>query len=351
VSQDEDIFGMLGDRLALSRLKRSQQQEKKQKVLDAAPRHTQYKGYNVENGAITRSLGDAIVNAKPISNGLIIPDKEIRVRANSADWMPVYARTEETEEKKPLPYLDLIKEVVGGSDEPKKFEIFLTRGNSPKESFFATKEIKEKREQLINTAFTRVNFKFSTGLYTVEEEEQHGYYLSYLVAQALKDSTPKGKAKCYLCNCKPRVIHKFLSRRDIFNDITQYFAEPQPGLVRTKCEELQKLLDPSLTKEQKKEELENCKSTIAWRLVEVGGTAEDGNGGVNYGQGLVAEEGWLLRPPYTFNREQSLISLPNSVMFNSNYSYYGYMQLQIGCFSKVSKALQWKPKKVKPKPR
>ena len=325
---EEDIFKLLGDRLALSRLKKAQQAVKQQKILDNATRHAQYTGFQVNGGALIQTTGGNATKSL-ITNGLILPGAGVRITGDTADQRPTYSAPKE-EKKKVSFYLDVIKEVIGDL-EPSKFEISLER-NKKKVIIVARQEIATKKEEGINTAFVRVPFNSVKQDYIVTEENQNGYYLSYFVSQLLSWSQPKGKAKSYLCNCQPKIIYKFISRKGFKNDLSAFFRNPQTHLARTKCEDLQDLLDPKLNDKEKKAELEKCKTSIQWRLIEVG--ASGVGGGIIYAEGLVAEDGKLLLP-YSVNPTTSatLKTEPStkSAIFLSTYDYYGYMQIQLGC--------------------
>lgn len=98
---EEDIFKLLGSRLALSRLKRSQLNIKQQKILDNFIRDAKYIGYNINQGAIVDST-EGRSTKQAISSGLIIPNRAVKLVGNSADWLKTTKIEAETP-KVPIP--------------------------------------------------------------------------------------------------------------------------------------------------------------------------------------------------------------------------------------------------------
>jgi hypothetical protein len=84
---EDDIFTLLGSRLALSRLKRSQLSVKQQKILDIATRHAQYTGFQINSGALIQTTGGSATK-NVITNGLILPGAGVRITGNTADQKP-----------------------------------------------------------------------------------------------------------------------------------------------------------------------------------------------------------------------------------------------------------------------
>ncbi|BDA74336.1 hypothetical protein CAL7716_085020 [Calothrix sp. PCC 7716] len=79
---------LLRNRLAKERFSRTQRAIKNQKLLDTAPRAAQYQGFNLNNGAIIRSVGDGARFANPVSNGLVAPGDGVRLVRGAGDWKP-----------------------------------------------------------------------------------------------------------------------------------------------------------------------------------------------------------------------------------------------------------------------
>jgi hypothetical protein len=91
--QPEDL---LKARLAKMRSQRVEKLVKQQKLLDSAPRHTQYQGYRVGRGVIASGLGGGSFALPAITNGLILPGQTVSKKGGFVDAMK-HSRLEDEE--------------------------------------------------------------------------------------------------------------------------------------------------------------------------------------------------------------------------------------------------------------
>jgi hypothetical protein len=98
---------LLRKRLGEGRYRQVERAIKNQKLLDTAPRAAQYQGFQINNGAIVRTVGDGVRAVAPVSNGLVVPgESRVRVVGSGATWKPGFEAPveEEVKEEKYYPF-------------------------------------------------------------------------------------------------------------------------------------------------------------------------------------------------------------------------------------------------------
>ncbi len=246
---------------------------------------------------------------------------------NQVEYQNIKLRRASPNEKK---FYSIIKNIVGGSYSEKEYVPIVTLRKQLSLKFTRKQNLKDEYLRL----FSRFKlpslprFKPNTESWKIEDKQPENpkFYSSLIAQEDLSKYTrnnkfPEKNCLAYLLSCKPRTIHKFVSRKNTVQNLSFLFDNPVKDYKRISCQIIEKEL---------KVVVGDCKNSVIWRLIEVGShnASSDGSNGVLYASGYVTEEGILdLSEAYISND----IFNPVTKKFASTYDYPGYMQVQIGC--------------------
>jgi len=265
----------------------------------SAPMGGRVVGWDAKTGqALAQLPGGGIIPLRPISNGhpnagpLEIGGSDSQTRPDG-DWPPRPQRPDDAPE--PTVMLEIQKERLGDLPNPEPFEVKVSLG--------ITKSMKFPRSEILR--ITGKVGKFKAEEVGIDPEEIvasiHPREANFNGSRLTWD---EGSSRACICtNCKPQIVFEGVTNAD--NPILNIDIPNIPTLKRKR---VHGVINPDIR--------------LYWRLIEVG----HGLSGLRYAQGEVSEEGELLQLPPTFR---------------SNFSYNGYMEVQIGCYLSQNNEILW----------
>ncbi|MBW4598928.1 MAG: hypothetical protein KME29_04770 [Calothrix sp. FI2-JRJ7] len=325
---------LLRKRLSEGRFRQVQRVVKQQKLLDTAPRAAQYQGFQVDGGVIVNQL-NGIKILKPISNGLIVPGREISVSGGVADFMPRV----EIEQIEQIEQFDkIIAEVLSFEENFDAVQLLIKSASSQKYSLSRVgryiKEISKSRqvtllvdrEEIIGSLYqTENHIPCFTNISGEIQESGNKFEIKF------KNSENK---KPYISFCQPRFLSKRLNLpvfrynnigvdNALINsptvDVTDFMKNISLNdLKREKCE--------NLFSQQNVEQIKKCKSALIWMAVQAykeSGFQRQYNVEI-VGAGRISEDGKLLIPSAPDLSNGGIIQCINTYeiySLNSNIAY------------------------------
>lgn len=290
----------LQNHMEAARMQQAVEVQRKHQEQRDAPLGGQFAGWDAKSGnALAQLPGGGIIPLRPTSNGHPgAGPLEISGGGPTrpdGDWPPRPPQPEE--EEKPTTLIEIHKERLGDIPNPQPFEVKVTVGGKPKSQKFPTSEL--------------IRMPAKSGTFKAEEvgidpqEIVNSIYPSEARLSGSRLTWDEGSSNACICtNCKPQIVFEGITNAD-----SPVLAINVPTIPTLKRKRVGGKINPDIK--------------LYWRLIEVG---SDGLSGLRYGQNEVSEDGVLLQLPATFT---------------SNFSYNGYMEVQIGCYSSQTNEILW----------